>query len=69
MDGRDIAVIVGPIVGILLIIIGVGVLIALVIARKKQATRGTYSPNAQEVGNPTVKMNNVLTIPPVERLI
>ncbi|XP_046609004.1 protein crumbs isoform X5 [Neodiprion virginianus] len=65
----DIAVIVGPIVGCLLLI-GAGSLIALfMMARKKRATRGTYSPSAQEFSNPRVEMDNVMKPPPEERLI
>ncbi|XP_016838846.1 protein crumbs isoform X2 [Nasonia vitripennis] len=65
----DIAVIVGPIVGILFLI-AAGSLIALfMMARKKRATRGTYSPSAQEFSNPRVEMDNVMKPPPEERLI
>jgi len=65
----DIAVIVGPIVGCLLLI-AIGSLIALfMMARKKRATRGTYSPSAQEFSNPRVEMDNVMKPPPEERLI
>ncbi|KAK0172673.1 hypothetical protein PV328_005963 [Microctonus aethiopoides] len=65
----DIAVIVGPIVGILLLT-ALGSLTALfMMARKKRATRGTYSPSAQEFSNPRVEMDNVMKPPPEERLI
>ncbi|XP_012286967.1 protein crumbs isoform X2 [Orussus abietinus] len=65
----DIAVIVGPIVGCLFLI-AAGSLIALfMMARKKRATRGTYSPSAQEFSNPRVEMDNVMKPPPEERLI
>ncbi|XP_012537292.2 protein crumbs isoform X3 [Monomorium pharaonis] len=65
----DIAVIVGPIVGFLFLI-GIVSLVALfMMARKKRATRGTYSPSAQEFSNPRVEMDNVMKPPPEERLI
>ncbi|XP_076387489.1 cell polarity complex component crumbs isoform X5 [Megachile rotundata] len=65
----DIAVIVGPIVGCLFLI-AAGSLVALfMMARKKRATRGTYSPSAQEFSNPRVEMDNVMKPPPEERLI
>jgi protein crumbs len=38
-------------------------------ARSKRATRGTYSPSAQEYCNPRLEMDNVLKPPPEERLI
>lgn len=41
----------------------------LVMARNKRATRGTYSPSAQEYCNPRLEMDNVLKPPPEERLI
>ncbi|XP_076660402.1 cell polarity complex component crumbs isoform X2 [Halictus rubicundus] len=65
----DIAVIVGPIIGCLFLI-AAGSLVALfMMARKKRATRGTYSPSAQEFSNPRVEMDNVMKPPPEERLI
>ncbi|XP_066587242.1 protein crumbs isoform X2 [Prorops nasuta] len=65
----DIALIVGPIVGCLFLV-AAGSLIALfMMARKKRATRGTYSPSAQEFSNPRVEMDNVMKPPPEERLI
>ncbi|KAJ8972695.1 hypothetical protein NQ314_000062 [Rhamnusium bicolor] len=39
------------------------------IARSKRATRGTYSPSAQEFCNPRVELDHVLKPPPEERLI
>lgn len=41
----------------------------LLMARNKRATRGTYSPSAQEYCNPRLEMDNVLKPPPEERLI
>ncbi|KAL6258873.1 hypothetical protein P5V15_010818 [Pogonomyrmex californicus] len=65
----DIAVIVGPIVGCLLLIAIVSLIALFMMARKKRATRGTYSPSAQEFSNPRVEMDNVMKPPPEERLI
>lgn len=65
----DIALIVIPIVVILLLILGAALATFLVIARNKRATRGTYSPSAQEYCNPRLEMDNVLKPPPEERLI
>lgn len=65
----DIAIIVIPIVVGLLAICGVVLATFLVMARNKRATRGTYSPSAQEYCNPRLEMDNVLKPPPEERLI
>ncbi|KAB0800392.1 hypothetical protein PPYR_06132 [Photinus pyralis] len=68
-EGVNVLYIVIPIV----VIIVVGLLIAAVIlvnmARSKRATRGTYSPSAQEFCNPRVELDHVLKPPPEERLI
>lgn len=65
----DIALIVGPIL-LILFIGGMGsLLVLLMMARKKRATRGTYSPSCQEYCNPRVELDNVLKPPPEERLI
>lgn len=69
-DMADIAIIVAPIVvGLLLIVIAVVLIVFLTMARKKRATRGTYSPSQQEYCNPRVEMDNVMKPPPEERLI
>lgn len=65
----DIAIIVIPIVVGLLAICGIVLTTFLVMARNKRATRGTYSPSAQEYCNPRLEMDNVLKPPPEERLI
>jgi hypothetical protein len=65
----DIAIIVIPIVVVLLAICGIVLATFLVMARNKRATRGTYSPSAQEYCNPRLEMDNVLKPPPEERLI
>ncbi|XP_063224864.1 protein crumbs isoform X2 [Bacillus rossius redtenbacheri] len=68
-SGADIAVIVAPIVGLVLLSAAVGLFVFVRMARKKRATRGTYSPSQQEYCNPRVEMDNVLKPPPEERLI
>jgi len=65
----DIAIIVVPIIIGLLAICGIILATFLVMARNKRATRGTYSPSAQEYCNPRLEMDNVLKPPPEERLI
>ncbi|CAH1720705.1 unnamed protein product [Chironomus riparius] len=65
----DIAIIVVPIIIGLLAICGIVLATFLVMARNKRATRGTYSPSAQEYCNPRLEMDNVLKPPPEERLI
>lgn len=47
----------------------VGAIILVNMARSKRATRGTYSPSAQEFCNPRVELDYVLKPPPQERLI
>ncbi|XP_069963928.1 protein crumbs isoform X3 [Bactrocera oleae] len=65
----DIAIIVIPVL-VVLLLIGAALLgTFLVMARNKRATRGTYSPSAQEYCNPRLEMDNVLKPPPEERLI
>lgn len=65
----EIAIIVVPIVVGLLVIGGILLGAFLMMARNKRATRGTYSPSAQEYCNPRLEMDNVLKVPPQERLI
>lgn len=65
----DIAIVVIPLVIGILIIGGIFLVVFLMMARKKRATRGTYSPSAQEYCNPRLEMDNVLKVPPQERLI
>jgi len=68
-SSADIAIIVIPIIVGLLAIIGAGLFALIIMARNKRATRGTYSPSAQEYCNPRLEMDNVLKPPPEERLI
>ncbi|XP_051158624.1 protein crumbs isoform X1 [Leptopilina boulardi] len=65
----DIALIVGPIIGCLFLVAAGSLIAFFMMARKKRATRGTYSPSAQEFSNPRVEMDNVMKPPPEERLI
>lgn len=65
----DIAIVVVPIIVGILIIGGIFLVAFLMMARNKRATRGTYSPSAQEYCNPRLEMDNVLKVPPQERLI
>lgn len=65
----DIALIVVPVIIVVLGLLGGLLGTLLVMARNKRATRGTYSPSAQEYCNPRLEMDNVLKPPPEERLI
>lgn len=65
----DVAIIVAPIVGALILIGAISASFFVSMARKKRATRGTYSPSSQEYCNPRVEMDNVMKPPPEERLI
>lgn len=58
-----------PIVAALLLIILVGAVVFVMMARNKRATRGTYSPSRQEMFSPRVEMGQVMKPPPEERLI
>ncbi|CAG9817889.1 unnamed protein product [Phaedon cochleariae] len=67
--GFNILYIVVPVVVAFLIGFAIGILVLVNIARSKRATRGTYSPSAQEFCNPRVELDHVLKPPPEERLI
>ncbi|GFO21191.1 neurogenic locus notch homolog protein 1 [Plakobranchus ocellatus] len=69
-SSTDLGVIIGPIVGAVVLVIIIIVVIAFVMtARSKRATRGEYSPSAQETSGSRVELGNVLKKPPEERLI
>lgn len=68
-EGINILYIVVPIVLIILLGSVIGLVVLVNIARSKRATRGTYSPSAQEFCNPRVELDHVLKPPPEERLI
>ncbi|XP_059483045.1 protein crumbs isoform X2 [Neocloeon triangulifer] len=68
-QGVDIALIIVPIVCILVLVGVVALAIFVSLARKKRATRGTYSPSQQEYCNPRLELDHVLKPPPEERLI
>ncbi|XP_067661789.1 protein crumbs-like isoform X2 [Haliotis asinina] len=61
--------IIGPIIAIVLLVVLIGIIIFLMMARTKRATRGTYSPSRQETSGARVELGNVLKKPPEERLI
>ena len=65
----DIALIVGPIVGGMLFIAVVGMLVFLVMARKKRKSEGKYKPATQELTSPRLQLDNIIKPPPEERLI
>ena len=66
----NVALIVGVTGGAVLLLIVVIVLgIALVKIKNKRASKGTYSPSRQEISGSRVEMDNILKLPPEERLI
>lgn len=65
----DIALVVGPIAFLLILALVASLVMFLMMARNKRATRGTYSPSSQEYCNPRVELDNVMKPPPEERLI
>ncbi|XP_022919866.2 protein crumbs isoform X1 [Onthophagus taurus] len=68
-SGVNILFIVIPVVVVIVVGLGIGLVVLVNIARSKRATRGTYSPSAQEFCNPRVELDHVLKPPPEERLI
>lgn len=67
--GFNILYIVIPIIVIIVLGLSIALAVLVNIARSKRATRGTYSPSAQEFCNPRVELDHVLKQPPEERLI
>ncbi|XP_065157140.1 protein crumbs-like [Atheta coriaria] len=65
----DILYVIIPVVVVVLLIVVVVTVVLVNVARSKRATRGTYSPSAQEFCNPRVELDHVLKPPPEERLI
>ena len=50
-------------------IVMVGLLIFLVMARRKRKGEGHYRPAKQELTSPRLQLDTVLKVPPEERLI
>lgn len=67
--GINILYIIIPLVLIVILGFTITMIVLVNIARSKRATRGTYSPSAQEFCNPRVELDHVLKPPPEERLI
>ncbi|XP_071747876.1 protein crumbs isoform X2 [Lepeophtheirus salmonis] len=65
----DILMIVGPIIGGILFITVMGILIFLVMARRKRRSEGKYKPANQELTSPRLQLDNIIKPPPEERLI
>lgn len=65
----DVFIVIIPFIIGILILGGLFFAAFFMMARNKRATRGTYSPSAQEYCNPRLEMDNVLKVPPQERLI
>ena len=66
---EELALIVGPIVGGMAFIALVGLAIFFVMARRKRKGEGHYRPAKQELPPPRLQLDNMLKIPPEERLI
>ena len=65
----DIALIVGPVVGGMLFIVLDGLLVFVVMARRKRKSEGKYKPATQELTSPRLQLDNIIKPPPEERLI
>ncbi len=65
----DVALIVGPVVGGMLFIAIVGVLVFLIMARRKRRSEGKYKPASQELTSPRLQLDSIIKPPPEERLI
>ncbi|XP_035217057.1 protein crumbs-like isoform X1 [Stegodyphus dumicola] len=69
-DGTNlILMILIPVMSLFIVCLLIGTIVFLRIAKKKRATRGTYSPSRQEMFGSRVEMNHVMKPPPEERLI
>lgn len=68
-SSEELALIVGPIVGGMAFIALVGLIVFLVMARRKRRGEGHYRPAKQELTSPRLQLDNMLKIPPEERLI
>lgn len=70
LDSTDLKLVIGLTVAcVFLLAFIVGATVFLRMAKKKRATRGTYSPSNQEMFGARVEMNPVMKPPPEERLI
>ncbi|KRZ38457.1 Uncharacterized protein T4C_13788 [Trichinella pseudospiralis] len=54
--------VVGPVVGFILILVLLGFTLLVIVAKKKNATRGTYSPSRQESDNARLTLHPVIFI-------
>ncbi|XP_071821592.1 protein crumbs-like isoform X2 [Apostichopus japonicus] len=59
----------GIIAGVVLLVLFIIAVILFINIREQRATAGTYSPSRQEMSGSRVEMDNVLKLPPPERLI
>ncbi|GAB6032299.1 hypothetical protein CHUAL_010938 [Chamberlinius hualienensis] len=69
LDAQTLGIVVGSVIAATILIIIVALAVFLTMAKKKRATRGTYSPSRQEMFGSRVEMGNVMKPPPEERLI
>ena len=59
----------GPILGGMLFLAVLGIVVFLVMARKKRKSEGKYKPATQELTSPRLQLDNMIKPPPEERLI
>ncbi|XP_047741049.1 protein crumbs isoform X1 [Hyalella azteca] len=69
LSSTALAILIGALVGVMVICAVVGLVVFFMMAKKKRATRGTYSPSRQEFYSPRVEMDAMMKPPPEERLI
>ena len=62
-------IVIGSVVAATVLIVAGVLTVFLTMAKKKRATRGTYSPSRQEMFGSRVEMGHVMKPPPEERLI
>lgn len=70
LDSTDLKLVIGLTVACVFLLAFIAfATVFLRMAKKKRATRGTYSPSNQEMFGSRVEMNPVMKPPPEERLI
>ena len=69
LTNTALAIIVGSLLALICLGVIVGLVVFFMMAKKKRATRGTYSPSRQEFYSPRVEMGDMMKTPPEERLI
>ncbi|XP_048844777.1 protein crumbs homolog 2-like [Brienomyrus brachyistius] len=68
-EGIPLLMVAIPLACCCLLLAAIGLAFAVLTARKKRQSEGTYSPSQQEVAGARLEMDSVLKVPPEERLI